>query len=148
MNLNYTSICHYCGVIYKSNKSTSIYCCKQHNSLYHANGSQIDYSILNNHGVYENYHEILSSLYDKGKFFTSLSLEALHHEALHNHGYGGPLPKGNEILLVSGFLIRKLFTPRMSLLYYAVKPMELITKHEKATCTIIKPDMHMLAGDY
>lgn len=148
MKLNYTSICHYCGAIYKSNRSTSIYCCTQHNSLFHANGSQIDYNVLTSNGEYVNYHEILSHIYEKGRFFKALDPEDLYGEALFNQGYIGPVPKGNELLLVSGFLIRKLFTPQLTIIYYAIKPMELLTKHEKASCTIITPDMYMFARDY
>jgi len=147
MNLNYTSICHYCGAIYKSNRSTSIYCSKQHNSLYHANGSQIDYGFLNSRGEYVNYHEILSHIYGKARFFEKLNQEDLYGEALFNQGYYGPLPKGNELLLVSGFIIRKLFTPRTAILYYAIKPMELLTKHEKATCAIKVPNIDIHASD-
>ena len=148
MNLNYTSICHYCGAIYKSNRSTSKYCCRQHISLYNVNGSQINYNILNNKGGYKNYYEILSRIYNKGKFLTSLRPDSFDHEVLHNHGYDGPLPQDDELLLVSGFLIREVIAPRMPFLYYSVKPMELLTKHEKASCAIITPVMYMLTKDH
>lgn len=145
MKMNYTSICHYCGAIYKSNKSTSKYCCPNHNSLFHLNGSQLDYTILTSNGEYVNYHEILSRIYEKGRFFKALDQDNLYTESLFNQGYDGPFPKGDELLLVSGFLIRKLFTPRLTIIYYAIKPMELLTKHEKATCTIVTPDIYVPA---
>lgn len=94
---------------------------------------------MNNKGEYENYYEILSRIYNKGKFLTSLRPDSLDHEVLHNHGYDGPLPQGDELLLVSGFLVREVIGPRMPFLYYSVKPIELLTKHEKASCKIIIP---------
>lgn len=52
--------------------------------------------------------------------------------------YDGPLPVGTELLLVSGFLIRKRNGDEEFREFIAIKPMELLTKVEKATCNIFK----------
>ncbi|MBK7308684.1 MAG: hypothetical protein IPO01_17200 [Chitinophagaceae bacterium] len=147
MSLNYTSICHYCGVIFKSNKSTATYCCKQHNSLYHANGSNIDYTILNSQDMNVSYYEVLSNLYKNIGSFQTWTRACSHVELEDEFYYLGPLPKSNELLLVSGFLIKKQYRPRAINGYYHFKPMQYLTKHEKASGIIITPEIYILIGD-
>ena len=148
MNLNYTSICHYCGKIYRSNRSTSKYCSKQHNSLYAANGSNIDFTILNSQDMYISYHDVLSALYHRIAIYRTWTKGCSHFEVVGRFRYKGPLPKADELLLVSGFLIRKQYCPHRLRDYYYFKPMGILTKNEKAMYRIINPSFYYLKDDY
>ena len=138
MNLNYTCICYYCAAIYQANRSTSKYCCPSHNSLYNANGPQYNKSVLNSHGVYKDYHDFFRGLYNWPSGDNTWSEEYPLYLMVGNFSYDGPLPTGTELLLVSGFLLRKLTMVPAFREFITIKPMQLLTKDEKATCNILK----------
>ena len=142
MNLNYTSICLYCGEIYLSNKSTSKYCCRNHNSMYNSIGSQIDNTILNCEGVYISYYVLLSKIYKSPIEPPSWQGMFSYDFLVNDLSYDGPLPLGSEILLVSSFLIRKSSLGYHNKCFYFIKPFHLLTKNEKARSIIIKGSFH------
>lgn len=147
MNLNYTCICWYCGEIYQANRSTSKYCCTKHNSLYHANGSNIDYSILNSQEQYVSYHDVLSKLYKVLSNSNTWTRGCSINEVKEDFKYNGPLPDADEVLFVSGFLIQKQYRSHKLFDYY-FKPMYFLSKHEKASKRLIKPELYILYEDY
>lgn len=140
MNLYYTSVCHFCGKIYQSNKSTSKYCCHRHNSMFHQFGPQINNSILNPKGIYVDYSFILWDVCMENLEipFQSWSRNFSEWRLVYEFSYDGPLPLGNELLLVSGYLIRKQDFGQKYGCHYSFKPFCMLTKEEKATSTIIK----------
>jgi len=140
MNSNYTSVCYYCGNIYTSNKSTSKYCCPNHNSLYHLNGAKIENPILTSKGTYVDYSDILLWICIKYEdeslhlWSKSYSQHQLHSE----FSYDGPLPMGSELILVGYYLIKKMEMGGGYPSLYCVKMIHSLTKSEKAMCTIVK----------
>ena len=148
MNLNYTCICIYCGTIYRANRSRSKYCTTNHNSLYNANGSNIDFTILNSQNRRVSYHDVLSRLYSSIGDFRTWSPIQTYESLLEIYKYHGPLPDADELLLVSGYLIKKYHSISRSENFYLIKHMELLTKHEKASGHIISVDMYVLKEDY
>jgi len=137
MNFNYTSICAYCGEIYKCNRSTSKYCCTEHNSLFHAYGSIISDVDLSSNGIYVDYLWLLLLIYfedpnpvEWSKTYNNKTLERQFH-------YDGPLPEGDELILVGQFLIRKLNLGFGGDGHYSFKPFHLLTKKEKASNVIL-----------
>lgn len=138
MNLNYSNICHYCGTIYKSCRSTSKYCCKEHNSLYHLNGPQRVNAILNSSGVYIDYNALLERIYYTVDPRLSWRLGFTAFQLIVKLGYNGPLPEGDELLLVSGFLLRKVYYGFRREVLYKIKPFYMLSKSEKASSIIVK----------
>lgn len=138
MNLNYTCICLYCGEIYRANRSTSKYCCNNHNSLYHSYGPQINRTVLNCLGVYKDYYEFFSTVYNGHSNGGLWSEYVIIHDLIFKYYYDGPRPSGDEILLVSGYLMRMKIMGERGREHYSLRPFELLTKIEKATCTILK----------
>ena len=134
-------------MIYKSNRSTSKYCCKQHNSLYAANGSNVDYTILNSKDRNVSYYKELQNLYASLGDFQRWTKGCSKYEVQDEYCYKGPLPDEDEILLVSGFLIKRRYWVNRYYEYYQFKPMTLLTKPEKASCIIIKPELFVLCKD-
>jgi hypothetical protein len=59
---NYTSVCWFCGTIYQSNRSTSKYCSKKHNSLFALYGPQIK-PIVNEKGEVMVYDDVLEEIH-------------------------------------------------------------------------------------
>ncbi|WP_460552079.1 hypothetical protein [Ferruginibacter profundus] len=57
---------------------------------------------------------------------------------IHKYYYDGHLPTGTELLLISGFIVRKRFLGPRFVEFISIKPMEPLTKHEKASCRILK----------
>jgi hypothetical protein len=131
MNFNYTNICHYCGIIYQSNRSSSKYCSPNHNALFHQHGSRVDYTFENYDGVLSNCKDILAELSSgietEGGWGPGYSVEEIYVE---KH-YSGPIPLGQEILFVSGHLIKKKNDLKLPAAYF-FKPFELLTLEEKA----------------
>jgi hypothetical protein len=107
LSLNYTNVCWFCGKIYKSNRSTSKYCSKKHNSLYNMHGSQIK-PLLDKHGVAHCFDWILKEMYlDAGYFMDDGWGEAFDLRCIRNDfKYTGPLPEGEELLLIQSYVIR------------------------------------------
>ena len=135
MNLNYTAICYYCGTIYKSCRSSSKYCCKNHNSLYFQNGCQINNNLKRKDGSYVDCYPALKRIYsvqdDESLWSIGYPIDVFYSRFL----YMGPVPFGDELLLVSSFIIKKVEGFHESDLYHA-KPFQYLTKHEKATSII------------
>lgn len=142
MNLNYTCICYYCGEIYQANRSTSKYCCSQHNSLYNANGPQYNRSVLNREGVYKDYYNFFNRLYKQLSGENTWSENCPSYAIVGKFNYDGPLPIGTELLLVSGFLLRKTTMVPAFREFIAIKPIELLTREEKATGRILKGEYY------
>lgn len=138
MNYNYTCICYYCGEIYNANRSTSKYCCANHRSLYALNGPQINNSILTKEGIYKDYYSFFLGLYVVSENKDAWSQEYAEFEIIHQYNYDGHLPTGTELLLISGFIIRRRCMGSRCIVFISLKPMELLTKSEKATCRILK----------
>lgn len=143
MKLNYTSICFYCGEIYQSNRSTSKYCSPSHNSLYNENGSAICSVYPNAQGIYVDYLSTLSILYFGDGNQSQWSKEYEKSFCEKHYQYDGPLPSGDELLLVGSFLIR-----RSSFIIgqggrYSFKPFIFLTKKEKTATKILKPSIKM-----
>lgn len=90
--------------------------------------------------MYVNFHELLSEMYNTWK------QEELDGEVITSFCYKGPIPKANELLLVSGFIIRKP-KPNESIGDIAIKPMQFLTKEEKACSKIILPDSSYFNSD-
>jgi uncharacterized C2H2 Zn-finger protein len=137
MNSNYTSICFYCGEIFKSNRSTGRYCNKQHNSMYNTYGARINNSILKSKGIYVDYCPFFRRIFNES-FKHSLGWRGGYRHELLRHIYDGPLPLGDELLLVSSFLIMGRSKVDRSDKFYFIKPFELLTMYERATRRIIK----------
>ena len=138
MNLNYTCICFYCGEIYQSNRSTSRYCCSNHNSLCALNGTMINNTIINQEGQYKDYFMVFMEMFFQGTDKADWDGPYTYDTLVNEFGYDGPLPNGNELLLISSFLFRKLNSKEKENDTYYIKPYYLLTKHEKATCNILK----------
>lgn len=137
-NFNFTNVCWYCGAIYKSNRSTSKYCCKKHNSLYSQYGVAIKPSI-SKEGVVINFDPILECIYkedlnkDLGLSASGYLMQTIRQE----FEYSGPLPLGDEILVVGSYIIKKnsaISSDAYDIFY--VKPFTLLTEEERM-CSII-----------
>lgn len=140
MKMNYTSICFYCGVIYTSNKSTSKYCCREHNSMFSVNGTKINNLILTPNGTYVDYSFILLWICIKHDDELNLHLWSKGYtqlQLLQEFEYDGRLPQGSELIVVGQYLIKKTELSA-ELCFYYVKMIFFITKSEKATCMIAK----------
>ena len=84
--------------------------------------------------------DLYASLGDFQRWTKGCSIYEVQDEYLYN----GPLPDEDEILLVSSFLIKRQYWINEDYEYYHFKPMTLLTKHEKASCIIIRPTLYIL----
>lgn len=137
--LNYTNVCWYCGVIYKSNRRTSKYCCKQHNSLYALYGPMVK-SIVMVDGTMQNYDFFLRSIYNYAELENpdDWGMGYLKKTIQEDFEYQGPLPKGEEILVVGKYVIKrhaKGITTDQEVFF--VKPFWLLTDTERMSSVII-----------
>ncbi|MEO6230471.1 MAG: hypothetical protein ABJB11_12960 [Ferruginibacter sp.] len=127
---NYTSICHYCGKIYKSNRSTSKYCCSQHNALYHLNGCQIQIFIQDHIGVLFDSYAALNAMYlpplSEDRWSKPYDILSVFSAA----NYLGTVPLGEEYILSGKFLIKRIIT-KTGCDMFCIKPFNLLTKEEK-----------------
>lgn len=143
LSSNYTGICWYCGVVYKSNRSTSKYCCSKHNSLYARNGPCIK-PYMNRNGEIMDYDPILENIYSEmGIFYEDGWGVAYSYRAIReDFEYTGPLPTGNELLLVGSYLIGADLNQAIDTGHvYFVKPFTQLTVKEKLA-SIIKRQEH------
>jgi hypothetical protein len=87
-------------------------------------------------GTYKDFEYCFKQLYfppeDDTLWSVGYSTDTLYYDFL----YDGPLPPGNELLLVGGYLIKKKMIPIGELPLYTIKPFHYLTKIEKATCVI------------
>ncbi|RYY43442.1 MAG: hypothetical protein EOO06_19695 [Chitinophagaceae bacterium] len=134
---NYTSVCHYCGLIFENNRSTAKYC-EGHNAMYHlAGGPRLETKdVLGIDGVLFDVDRYLDLVYNDGKEKNQEGWSKCYHktELLARFGYKGPFPKGSEYLVLGSYVLRR----TVDIYYqfkdeYAVKPFTLLTKEERAT---------------
>ena len=139
LSLNYTNVCWYCGAIYKSNRVTSKYCSKKHNSLYHKYGSQIK-AFVNEKGQVLNLQNTLKEIYSEIDEYDvdGWGVYYSHRCIVEDFEYRGPLPTGNELVLVTNYLIRAEVRGAISgENIYSAKPFTLLTEKEKRTSIIV-----------
>lgn len=138
-NLHYTNVCWYCGAIYKSNRSTSKYCSKKHNSLFNAYGSRIR-PVQDADGNIGDYDRILEEIYSELEIsnFAGWGVNYSHRCILEDFYYDGPLPTGVELLLVGNYLIKAYIKDAWDgSNIYCAKPFTLLTIEEKSTAVIV-----------
>lgn len=139
-HLHYTNVCWYCGITYQSNRSTSKYCSKNHNSLYNAYGSRIK-PLLDPYGRVVDYDSILEKIYSEEEIFYNDSWGALYSGRciIEDFNYLGPLPTGFELLLVGNYLIKAFIGEAVDgSNIYCVKPFTKLSIVEKSTAIIIQ----------
>lgn len=139
---NYTSVCHYCGVIFKSNRSNAKHCCDRHRVLFWHDGSMISPFIKNDEGVHFNVDEHLQKAYDAGRKEDDLEGGWSHgfwdSDLADDFGFYGPLPKGQILLVIGSFILTRLQRCEEAPgIHYYVKPISGLTKKEKATGVFI-----------
>ena len=138
-NLHYTNVCWYCGAIYKSNRSTSKYCSKKHNSLFNAYGSRIK-PIQDSSGNIVDYDRILEEVYSELEISDCSGWGAnySHRCVVDDFNYIGPLPTGMELLVVGSYMIKGFIGEAIDgSNIYCVKPFTELTLEEKGTARII-----------
>lgn len=135
--MNYQTVCHYCGIIFESNRSTGKYC-EGHNAMYHlAAGPMLKTShVLGTDGVLFDVDPYLEAVYNqkekKGK-------EGWHQgnyefQLRREFNYKGPLPKGSEYLVLGSYVIKRWVDQKEATTpIYRVKPFKLLTPQERAT---------------
>ena len=112
MKFNYTSVCHYCGEIFQSNKSSAKYCCHNHNFMFHQYGSQINCSFINFDGVINNCEAVLEELSNGDKSDDGWGPGRNIMEVYPQFDYMGSLPLGDELILAGSYVIKKSLRPR------------------------------------
>lgn len=98
--------------------------------------------------MYVSYYDVLSELYKSLGNFHTWTRGCSIDEVKYDYNYHGPLPEADELLFVSGFLIKKQYWSNKFSDFYYFKPMELLSKHEKASCKIVHPEFYVLYDDY
>jgi hypothetical protein len=139
MHLHYTNVCWYCGTIYQSNRSTSKYCSRNHNSLYNAYGSRIK-PLRDTNGIVVDYDSILEEIFSELQIFYDDGWGAAYSGrcVIEDFNYSGPLPMGSELLLVGNYFIKAFIGDADDgSNIYCVKPFTDLTLKEKSTAIII-----------
>jgi hypothetical protein len=139
-HLHYTNVCWYCGAIYQSNRSTSKYCSRRHNSLYYAYGSRLK-PLLDASGIVVDYDSILEDIYSEQDIFYDDGWGVVYSGrcVIEDFGYTGPLPTGSELLLVGNYIINAFIgAAEDGSNIYCVKPFTNMTLNEKSTAVIIR----------
>lgn len=133
---NYKHVCTYCGVAYESNRSTSKFCSDRHRSLYHAGKDKAPKKKRGKELV-DDYNAILQRVYDDRKDGNKDNWSrGLPASMLRRHfNYAGPLPSADEIIITSGFAIRrrtwvKPEAGHEGIYSYTIKPAQLLTTKE------------------
>lgn len=133
---NYTGVCLYCGNIFRSNRSSALYCPNtSHRQMHGKNRSLINPLLEDENGNLINADHLLRSIYndrlEKNKDgWSSFSSELMLREC---SAYTGPLPKGAELLVVASFVIRQLPSYPLLKPRFQVKPIDLLTPEEKGS---------------
>ena len=135
--LNYTTVCHYCGVIFENNRSTKKYC-DGHNAMYHtAGGPQlITTHVLNTEGVLFDVDPYLEAIYNhrEEKLKDGWHQGNYEFQLRREFNYKGPLPKGSEYLVLGSYVIKRwVDLKEVTTPVYRVKPFTLLTPQERAT---------------
>jgi hypothetical protein len=138
-SLYYTNVCWFCGTIYKSNRSTSKYCSKKHNSLYAKYGSQFK-SYVNIKGQIFDFENVFLELYSTFPSFNEDWCGPFLMIQLQEFGYFGPFPKDDKTFLVGSFLLSS-ESRQLSLdpYRYFFKPFKSLTFKEKIILNIVDP---------
>ncbi len=148
LNENFTSVCHYCGVIFKNNRSTAKFCSNKHRSLYGTYGAAIDPIVITADNRYINADDRLYAAYRSSQNLRGAKVapggwahgfdEATFTKQF---DYDGPLPEGDELLVVGSYILKgATVLQRLQFRYLLfVKPITALTNEERATATIISP---------
>ena len=140
---NYTSVCQYCGVVFKNNRSTSKFCCDQHRSLYGQHGPMISPMIKDRHGNDFNAEEVLQTIYAYAEGLVEhrdgWSVGYAEEDLNDLFSYYGPFPAGSQLLVMTSFVVKmeECHLEDEPLLHYFFKPIALLTKEEKATAVFL-----------
>lgn len=135
---NYTSVCWYCGIIFKHNRKTGKHCCTQHRSLYGTYGSRISPYTQANNGVFINIDATLGLLYDvvqdgpsENGWIGPLTREVIEGDA----SYFGQLPVVGYILIVGSYALKAspMNKDDTCVIEYAIKTIFQLTDEERAT---------------
>lgn len=137
---NYTGVCRYCGVIFKSNRSDALHCGDNHRALYGQYGARIDPLVINDKGERYNADLRLQAAYDNDKEAGRLTPDGWSHGLArymleNDFHYCGPFPQEGELLVVGSFLMERhpWWEDGEIRHQYFVKPFSLLTAKERAT---------------
>lgn len=144
LNQNYTSICWYCGGVFKSNRSTAHFCCDAHRSLFGPNGTIILPLAQNSKGEYYNAEECLDAAYEEcgrlSEYNDGWSV-TWPMKSMKNFGYDGPFPMGKAILVVGIYLLKGVYIEGEKNGCFQLKPITELTTLEKASETFVNPTL-------
>lgn len=137
INENYTSVCWYCGVIFRSNRPDAKHCSSKHRSLRGKHGPRINSMVKDGDGKYFYSDESLNDAYEYHSIICEDGWSKGYTEAFFNNefDYYGPFPKGSRTVVIGSFLLKMhewcdLF--QFCINHYFVKPIDLLITDEKA----------------
>lgn len=144
---NFTSVCHYCGVVFRSNKSTARFCCSAHRAAYSKRGSAVSPLVMDRRSSeHQNIDEVFAQFYafsetleERGRDGWSVGLA---EETINERfGYYGPFPADTRLVVMGSYVIKKVRWAREEddflSLYYFVKPFTLLTEEERAVGALV-----------
>ena len=133
---NYAGVCHYCGRIFKSQKSNAKFCPgTSHRQLHGNTGPRISPSLQDENGNLINADHLLRRSYEDRGGINKDGWSAAYDAAdLRNRfAYTGPLPQGAELLVVRSYLIQRSLSHDCVKARFTVKPIHLLEPWEKAS---------------
>ncbi|RYF87501.1 MAG: hypothetical protein EON98_00010 [Chitinophagaceae bacterium] len=133
---NYTGVCHYCGAIFKSQKSNTKFCPgTSHRQKNGNDGPRIAPLLDDENGDIINADHLLGRIYEDRGGVNKDEWSAAYSAALlrEQFAYTGPLPKGAEILVVRSYLIQRCTSNSLMKPCYKVKPIQSLVPVEKET---------------
>ncbi|RYZ24634.1 MAG: hypothetical protein EOO10_20335 [Chitinophagaceae bacterium] len=144
---NYTGVCHYCGSIFKNNRSTGRFCPgTSHRQMYGNIGSQINPHVKNDEGQVYDADGLLANIYEDSVDRDTLDSDSWsmgyeRRDLRKDFQYKGPFPHGSEILVVGSYLLQKqiLWEANTEETLFCVKPIGELTNNEKVTALIKSP---------
>lgn len=135
---NYTGVCHYCGRLFQSNRSTARFCCPAHRSLFGRYGGRLPLHAPDEKGEYRSVDLALSALCRLG-FNITITPDGWgapqdREMITHYLSYPGLLPPDARLLVVGRFLIKRIepFESQGAEPLYAVKPITHLSREERA----------------
>ncbi|RYF99465.1 MAG: hypothetical protein EOO07_36720 [Chitinophagaceae bacterium] len=143
-NMNYRTVCHYCGLIFENNRSRGKFCKDEHRSMYKKYGSIITPMLRLPGGDYFNAEECLSEAYHHSgtlvEYKEGWSLAYLEDTLLKAYGYPGPYPTGTALLVVTCYVIKLcLLKDQDNETRFQIKPISELTREERAREVFLKP---------
>ena len=140
---NYTGVCLYCGSIFKNNRSTGRFCPgTTHRQMYGNVGPRIDPLLEDEAGNIINADYLLKRIYEArggiNKDAWSAAYPAFYLREY--SAYTGPLPQGEELLVVKSYLIQRCVSNSLTKPRYKIKPIYLLTQREKASRQFISAE--------